>query len=303
MTTTQRRPLPRQRCGQSLRANLQAKSCTQNSAPHMRKATYTSLFFFLLAFWLSAASAHGQGLTTVTRVVDGDTFELSDGRTVRLIGIDTPETYNTPKLRSDAERSGRDVETIQALGRAATREAKRLALGKRVELEYDQNNAAKGHQGSYGRTLAYVWVVSGTSGERQWMVNRKLVASGYASAYLKYPSEHGREFARLEREARSAGRGLWSGQVQPSPSQPPLARPKRSGGDAGGGGAPAERAGEARGLLYDPEGPDRNCSDFERHADAQAFFEAAGAEDPHRLDGDSDGVACEGLQSRGLQSR
>lgn len=50
-------------------------------------------------------------------------------------------------------------------------------------------------------------------------------------------------------------------------------------------------------LRYDPFGPDRNCSAFRTHAEAQAFFLAAGgpARDPHRLDGDNDGIACESL--------
>ena len=48
---------------------------------------------------------------------------------------------------------------------------------------------------------------------------------------------------------------------------------------------------------FDPKGPDRNCSDFSRWEDAQAFYEKAGGpdEDPHRLDGDGDGVACQSL--------
>jgi micrococcal nuclease len=51
------------------------------------------------------------------------------------------------------------------------------------------------------------------------------------------------------------------------------------------------------GLRYDPNGPDRDCSDFATQAEAQAFFIAAGGpeKDPHRLDGDNDGVACETL--------
>jgi hypothetical protein len=50
-------------------------------------------------------------------------------------------------------------------------------------------------------------------------------------------------------------------------------------------------------LLYDPFGPDRNCGDFSRWVDAQAFYVAAGgpAIDRHRLDGDGDGVACTSL--------
>ena len=48
-------------------------------------------------------------------------------------------------------------------------------------------------------------------------------------------------------------------------------------------------------LAYDPSGPDKNCADFSSQAQAQAFFEAAGPGDPHRLDGNNDGVACESL--------
>ena len=48
-------------------------------------------------------------------------------------------------------------------------------------------------------------------------------------------------------------------------------------------------------LAYDPNGPDRDCSDFSSQAEAQTFFEAAGPDDPHRLDGNDDGVACESL--------
>ena len=48
-------------------------------------------------------------------------------------------------------------------------------------------------------------------------------------------------------------------------------------------------------LTYDPSGVDRDCGDFSSQSEAQAFYEAAGAGDPHRLDGDDDGVACESL--------
>ena len=40
---------------------------------------------------------------------------------------------------------------------------------------------------------------------------------------------------------------------------------------------------------------DKDCSDFSTHAQAQAFFEAQGPGDPHRLDRDRDGSACETL--------
>ena len=239
----------------------------------MRKVSRIAPFLLLLLLWVSPA--HSQ--LTVTRVVDGDTFELSDGREVRLIGIDTPEKYNTSKLRSDAERTGQDIETIQALGHAATQKAKRLVAGKRVELEFDHNNAPD-HKGSYGRTLAYVWVLS-EGGERAYMVNRKLVADGYAHAYLKYPSERGDAFASLERKARKQNAGLWGEEMVAS----------------GRSSEASQQSSAAGSLPYDPSGPDRDCGDFSSHANAQAFFEAAGPGDPHGLDGDGDGEACESL--------
>jgi hypothetical protein len=50
-------------------------------------------------------------------------------------------------------------------------------------------------------------------------------------------------------------------------------------------------------LLYHPNGPNRDCGDFVVWADAQAFYVAAGGStsDPHRLDGNHDGTACESL--------
>lgn len=217
---------------------------------------------------------------TVERIVDGDTFELGGGKTIRLIGIDTPEKHMSGKLRSDAERSGHDIETIQAMGEAASAEAQRLGEGRRVRLEYDQNNAARGHKGAYGRILAYVWVVD-SQGEPAYMVNRELVANGYANAYLKYPSTRGERFRTIERQARQEGRGLWAD------------------GNARETGPAAPEEVSTEDLPYDPAGADRNCGDFDSQHVAQAFFDAAaeatGQVDPHNLNGNGDGKVCTSL--------
>ena len=42
-------------------------------------------------------------------------------------------------------------------------------------------------------------------------------------------------------------------------------------------------------------GADCDCADFASHAEAQAFYESQGPGDPHRLDRDADGLACETL--------
>ena len=40
---------------------------------------------------------------------------------------------------------------------------------------------------------------------------------------------------------------------------------------------------------------DYDCDDFSTHSEAQDFFEAEGPSDPHGLDRDGDGLACETL--------
>lgn len=41
---------------------------------------------------------------------------------------------------------------------------------------------------------------------------------------------------------------------------------------------------------------DLDCSDFGSWREAQDFYEQSGPGDPHGLDGDNDGIACEGLR-------
>jgi Excalibur calcium-binding domain len=45
-------------------------------------------------------------------------------------------------------------------------------------------------------------------------------------------------------------------------------------------------------------GRDRDCQNFRSHREAQSFYEASGGpySDPHVLDEDGDGVACEALR-------
>ena len=50
-------------------------------------------------------------------------------------------------------------------------------------------------------------------------------------------------------------------------------------------------------LLFDPSGPDRDCGDFPSWWEAQNFYLAAGGpgQDPHSLDHNGDGIACQSL--------
>lgn len=130
----------------------------------------------------------GEGEQVVTRVVDGDTIEVSGGQSVRLIGIDTPETRHPQR-------------GVECFGREASRyTASLLPEGTRVRLVMDVEKYDR-----YDRILAYVYRV-----EDGLFVNAKLVEEGYAQPYTVPPNvAHAGMFARLAREAREQERGLW----------------------------------------------------------------------------------------------
>ena len=128
----------------------------------------------------------------VRRVIDGDTIELTDGRLVRYIGIDTPEVRR--------KAGNRWVVDPEPFALAAAEANRRLVEGKPVRLEYDEQLKDR-----YGRTLAYVYV-----GEQ--MVNEALVADGYAHVLTIPPDvRYAERFRLLANEARRARRGVWRG--------------------------------------------------------------------------------------------
>ena len=114
---------------------------------------------------------------------------------------------------------------------------------------------------SFDRRLAYVYDASGNS------IDVQLVTAGYARAWTK-DGQHRDVLIGLEQSARESRVGcLWVAATD--------------------GGS----------QEFDPAGPDRDCRDFITQTEAQKFYEASGgpAQDPHRLDGDEDGIACESL--------
>ena len=139
------------------------------------------------------------GFCYVERVVDGDTLKLSDGRRVRLIGVDTPELHYSKKLIRDARSSNRDIKTIQAMGQAASDFTKSLCVGKKVRLETDVEKYDK-----YGRVLAYVYLEDGS------FLNAKILEEGYGQVMTIPPNVSRAEyFLKLQREAREKEKGFW----------------------------------------------------------------------------------------------
>lgn len=122
----------------------------------------------------------------VKRVIDGDTIVLANNERVRYIGIDTPEIAHPKK-------------PVEWMGKEAAEFNRRLVEHKWVNLEFDVEIRDK-----YGRLLAYVYI-DGV------FVNAELVKEGYAKVYTVPPNvKHAELFLKLQREARTANRGLWS---------------------------------------------------------------------------------------------
>jgi micrococcal nuclease len=167
--------------------------------------------FVLLFLYVSPSSQAGDSQTAwVKRAVDGDTLLLTNGERVRLIGVDTPEVHESKKLYRDAERSGKDIKTIKALGRRASALTKKKVDKKQIRLEFDVNNAYINQRDKYGRILAYVYLTDGT------FLNAEIVNPGYGFAYTRFPFKYMEEFRRYEREARERERGLWSRETRKS---------------------------------------------------------------------------------------
>jgi micrococcal nuclease len=218
----------------------------------------------------SAATLSGR----VVRVVDGDTIHVSVkgfDTTVRLIGIDTPETHKPGTV-------------VQCFGPAASERTERiLPAGEPVRLVSDPTQDIRDR---YGRLLAYVYRRGKTGATGS--ANYALVATGYAKVYIygETPFRYAAAFQRAQSRARSGARGLWGGPchgntTQPDPSTRATRRPtKTTTTPAGGNCNPNYRP-------CVPNSPtDLDCRDI-------GFPVQVIGSDPYRLDGDGDGYGCE----------
>jgi len=148
---------------------------------------------------VALSGERGENFIRVRSVVDGDTIVLETGQRVRLIGIDTPEVYESEKLHRDARKQKRNPRVIQEMGKKSSAYAKSLLAGQRVRLEFDVEKLDK-----YKRLLAYVYLEDGT------FVNAQMVKAGYASLLSIPPNvKHADLFREMYREARENNRGLW----------------------------------------------------------------------------------------------
>ena len=140
----------------------------------------------------------GPGEAVVVRVVDGDTVQVrfpASGRgdgseeSVRLLGIDTPETHGPGGLR---ECFGRE---------ASAHTSSLLPAGEQVRLVRDAEARDR-----YGRLLAYVY-----RRRDGLFVNLALAKDGYATTLTYAPNvAHRDELLEAVADAREREAGLWS---------------------------------------------------------------------------------------------
>ena len=142
-------------------------------------------------FKYPAEDFSGDKTYRVLSVTDGDTLKIEyegNSETIRLIGVDTPETVHPSR-------------PVEPFGPEASAFTKNLLIGEEVYLRFGNEE-----RGKYDRLLAYVF-----RAPDGLFVNLEIVRQGYGKAYVKYPFEHTPLFQHYEERARRAGKGLWSG--------------------------------------------------------------------------------------------
>lgn len=136
----------------------------------------------------SISDRHQRGREVeVARVLDGDTFDTTDGERIRLLGIDAPEIAHRD---SKAEPFG-DESREWLVGELE---------GREVKLTFEERQTDV-----YGRTLAWVWI-------DQMLVNENALRTGHAKLLSKFglPRELEPKLRKAAADARVAKRGLWN---------------------------------------------------------------------------------------------
>ena len=215
----------------------------------------------------------------IERIIDGDTIEvqLSTGlkETVRLIGVDTPETSKSNS--SDEYEGVTDVACLDTWGTKATEFTKTYLLGGKqhdqsVVLESDSLTDERGY---YDRLLAYV-IVDNVD------FNSVLVKNGYARVYIEKPFSRVGEYLLLQKSARDNNLGLWSCKTK-TPMATPTTTPPGSSQDS----ANLKCDPSYPDVCIPPYPPDLDCGEIPYRR-----FTVL-PPDRHRFDGDKDGIGCE----------
>jgi endonuclease YncB( thermonuclease family) len=135
----------------------------------------------------TATSPDARQSGTVRQVIDGDTFDLTDGRRIRMLGIDAPE----------AGFHGGVAEPHSAESTAWLRDR---IEGRRVQLRIGDEEFDR-----YGRTLAWIYDSQGM------LINQQMLSEGQARLLADFglPLDLEPSLRQAESEARLSKRGIW----------------------------------------------------------------------------------------------
>ncbi len=144
------------------------------------------------------ATSSADRLFPVTKVVDGDTVIvlIDDSKeTVRIVGINTPETVDPRK-------------PVECMGKEASDYLKSRVLNQDVRLETD---VTQDDRDRYGRLLRFVFLNDGTD------IGLEMISKGYAyeALYSKMPHVYRDAYVAAEKIAQFKQRGLWAQDVCP----------------------------------------------------------------------------------------
>lgn len=196
---------------------------------------------------------------SVLRVIDGDTVDVEIGgkkETLRLIGIDTPETVDPRK-------------SIQCFGKEASTKARELLNDQKVRIEAD---SSQGERDKYGRLLRYIFIQNGTN------FNEYMIKEGYAHEYTyqSNPYKYQQQFKNAEREARDNGKGLWAADACSSSTTTSTTTAKASESSVNTGSYQCNCS--------------KTCGQMSSCEEAYYQLNQCGC---YQRDGDSDGIPCE----------
>lgn len=131
----------------------------------------------------------------VLKVIDGDTVSINingEKETLRLIGVDTPETVHPNK-------------PVECFGIEASNYAKDLLSNKIISVEYDQS---QGEVDKYGRSLVYIFLPDGRN------FNKIMIEEGYAYEYTySEVYKYQKEFKESQTYAKENKLGLWADNI------------------------------------------------------------------------------------------
>jgi micrococcal nuclease len=168
------------------------KGAPVSSAPFLfLQRLLACLFFCAIAQATHAgncAAEHISERVQVIHVYDGDTVKLKDGRRLRFIGINTPETRHHDQVNQPFAN-----EATALLQNMLDKHNRTLLL-----------QAGREHRDHYGRLLAHVFLEDGTN------IAVQLLQKGLATTLVVPPNTWGYHcYQQQEDLARIEGLGLW----------------------------------------------------------------------------------------------